>query len=70
MVKRITNPLEKRRKNARVTQTEVAKALGVTQSHYSRIENGEAEPEPYLDALADFFDCEPNEIFAGNILLR
>ena len=70
MEKRITNPLEKRRRNNRKTQAEVAKFLGITQSQYSRLENAECSPEPYLAKLAEFFNCEENELYSGNILVE
>lgn len=70
MEKRITNPLEKRRRNNRKTQAEVAKFLGITQSQYSRLENAECSPEPYLTKLGEFFNCKENELYAGNILVE
>ena len=70
MEKRISNPLEKRRRNNRKTQAEVAKFLGITQSQYSRLENAECSPEPYLAKLAEFFNCKENELYAGNILVE
>ena len=62
------NPLEKGRRNNRKTQAEVAEFLEITQSQYSRLENAECSPEPYLGKLAEFFNCKENELFAGNIL--
>ena len=70
MEKRITNPLEKHRRNRRKTQAEVAGFLGITQSQYSRLENDDCSPELYLAKLAEFFDCEENELHAGNILVE
>ena len=67
MEKRITNPLQKHRRNRRKTQAEVAEFLGITQSQYSRLENAECSPEPYLTKLAEFFDCKENELFKENI---
>ena len=70
MQKRITNPLEKHRRNKRKTQAEVAGFLGITQSQYSRLENAECSPEPYLAKLAELFGCKENELYAGNILVE
>ena len=70
MEKRITNPLEKHRRNNRKTQAEVAEFLGITQSQYSRLENAECAPEPHLAKLAEFFHCEENELYSGNILIE
>ena len=70
MEKRITNPLEKHRRNNRKTQAEVAEFLGITQSQYSRLENAECSPEPHLAKLAEFFHCEENELYSGNILIE
>ena len=62
MRKRITNPLASQRRNNRKTQVAVAEFLGITQSQYSRLENAECSPEPYLAKLAEFFNCEENEL--------
>ena len=70
MGKRITNLLEKHRRNNRKTQVAVAEFLGITQSQYSRLENAECSPEPYLAKLAEFFNCEENELYAGSILVE
>ena len=70
MEKRITSPLEKRRRNNRKTQAQVAEFLGITQSQYSRLENAECSPEPYLAKLAEFFNCEEDELYSGNILIE
>jgi transcriptional regulator with XRE-family HTH domain len=70
MKKRITNPLEKHRRNRGKTQAEVAGFLGITQSQYSRLENAECSPEPYLAKLAEFFNCEEDELYSGNILVE
>ena len=70
MEKRISHPLEKRRRNNRKTQAQVAEFLGIAQSQYSRLENAECLPEPYLAKLAEFFDCKDNELYAGNILVE
>jgi len=61
MKKRITNPLEKRRRNNRKTQAQVAEFLGITQSQYSRLENAECSPEPYLAKL--YHEKKPDHIY-------
>lgn len=43
------------------TQEEVAEALGIDQSHYSKFENGGKEPALFLfGAIADLFDVSPD----------
>ena len=68
--KKILNPLEKHRRNKRKTQAEVAEFLGITQSQYSRLENAECSPEPYLAKLAEVSHCEEGELYTGNILVE
>jgi transcriptional regulator with XRE-family HTH domain len=68
MTKRITNPLTKRRIDFGATQSQVAKFLGVNQSQYSRIENGENIADKYVNKLAEFFNCEVNELWQGQYL--
>ena len=66
--KNITNPLERRRIQFGYSQQKISKLLGITQSQYSRIEKGDSDPNKHLKKLSEIFDCEPNEIFQGEIL--
>ena len=64
----IINPLERRRFQFGYSQKEISKLLGITQSQYSRIEKGASDPNKHLKKLSEIFDCEPNEVFQGEIL--
>ena len=66
--KNIINPLEKRRFQFGYSQQDISKLLGITQSQYSRIEKGTSDPNKHLKKLSEIFDCEPNEVFQGEIL--
>ena len=66
--KKITNPLERRRFQFGYSQQDISKLLGITQSQYSRIEKGASDPNKHLKKLSEIFDCEPNEVFQGEIL--
>jgi transcriptional regulator with XRE-family HTH domain len=68
MTKRITNPLTKRRIEFGATQAQVAKFLGVNQSQYSRIENGENIADKYMEKLAEYFGCSASELWQGPYL--
>ena len=63
MEKRVTNPLEKRRRNNRKTQAEVAKFLGITQSQYSWLENASAQG--LFGQASTVFNCKENELYTG-----
>lgn len=52
-----------------LTQKHMCEKLGVTQSHYSKIESGEYDPSKYLRQLSEIFGCEPNDVFSGQILV-
>ena len=67
-VKNILNPLERRRFQFGYSQQDMSKLLGITQSQYSRIEKGTSDPNKHLKKLSEIFDCEPNEVFQGEIL--
>ena len=67
-LERIVNPLKRRRVNAGLSQKDMADRLGVTQSHYSRIESAKTEPTKYLDELGKIFGCLPEEVFVHAIL--
>ena len=64
----IINPLERRRFQFGYSQKEISKLLGITQSQYSRIEKGASDPNKHLKKFSEIFDCEPNEVFQGEIL--
>ena len=64
----IINPLERRRFQFGYNQKDIARLLGITQSQYSRIEKGASDPNRHLKKLSEIFDCEPNEVFQGEIL--
>ncbi len=66
--KNIINPLERRRIQFGYSQQDISKLLGITQSQYSRIEKGDSDPNKHLKKLSEIFDCEPNEVFQGEIL--
>ena len=68
IVKNIINPLERRRIQFGYSQQDISKLLGITQSQYSRIEKGDSDPNKHLKKLSEIFDCEPNEVFQGEIL--
>ena len=66
--KNIINPLERRRFQFGYSQQDISKLLGITQSQYSRIEKGASDPNKHLKKFSEIFDCEPNEVFQGEIL--
>ena len=66
--KHIVNPLERRRIQFGYSQQDISKLLGITQSQYSRIEKGASDPNKHLKKFSEIFDCEPNEVFQGEIL--
>ena len=63
-----TNPLKRRRQSLGYNQKQMSDRLNITQSQYSRIENGTTDPTKYLSRLSEIFDCEPEEVFQGKIL--
>ncbi len=65
---RQTNPLKKRRMEMGLTQKHMSEKLGITQSQYSNIENGETDPTKYLKPISEILGCKPNEVFSGQIL--
>ena len=67
-LKKIKNPLERRRVQFGYTQKVMSKLLGVTQSQYSRIEKGNTNPNKHINNLSKIFGCEANEVFQGEIL--
>ena len=63
-----TNPLKRRRTSKGLTQKKMSELLNITQSQYSKIENGETDPSKYLEPLSQIFGCERDEVFRGQIL--
>ena len=63
-----TNPLKRRRLSLGYSQKQMSELMEITQSQYSRIENGSSDPTKYLKKLSDILECNPDEIFKGKIL--
>ena len=63
-----TNPLKKRRTSKGLTQKKMSELLNITQSQYSKIENGETDPSKYIVSLSHILGCERDELFKGQIL--
>ena len=57
---RQANPLKKRRMEMGLTQKHISEKLGITQSQYSNIENGETDPTKYLKPIS--------KILAANLM--
>lgn len=56
--------LKKYREKANLTQLELSKMLNVTQSHYSRWENGSRIPDAkQILKLCEVLSCSPNDLF-------
>lgn len=68
IIKNISNPLERRRIQFGYSQKEISKLMGITQSQYSRIEKGTSDPNKHLKKLSEIFNCEPSEVFQGEII--
>lgn len=54
-------PLKKARLKRGLTQTEIADALGMHQSAYSRIENGDPTSAGMAEKISRFFDGKISE---------
>ena len=67
-IKNISNPLERRRIQLGYSQQDISKLMGITQSQYSRIEKGSSDPNKHLKKLSEIFNCEPSEVFQGEII--
>ncbi len=62
------NPLKRRRLSLGYNQNQMSELMEITQSQYSRIENGSSDPTKYLKKLSEILKCKPDEIFKGKIL--
>ncbi|MGB9848925.1 MAG: helix-turn-helix transcriptional regulator [Moorellaceae bacterium] len=59
--------LRNKRKEARLTQGEVAKALHISRPTYCKIENGTTDPSLALALrIAAFFNCSVEDLFSDN----
>ena len=58
--------IEAMRKKANITQSELARMLGVSQANISQWENGEALPRAdKLPALAEALNCKIDDLFSS-----
>ena len=65
IAKKIGNNLKQARKDKKMTQTDVAKLLYMTQQQYSRFENGVFELNyAQIIFLCDLFDISANDLFS------
>lgn len=56
--------LKELRIQANLTQFEVSEKMRITQSHYSRWENGNRSPNSkQILELCEVFNCSPNDLF-------
>lgn len=63
MKQAIGNVLRRYRDTRGATQTEVAKAIGISQATYSQWENGDYLPKiPQIMKLAAYFHCRPSDL--------
>ena len=58
------NNLRRLRDARKLTQADVAEALGINQAEYSRIEKGRRRVGTHLETLADILACDDSEILA------
>jgi len=57
--------LANKRRAAGLTQAEIASRVGITQQHYSLIENGQRDPAlRVVLRIAEVLDADPRELFA------
>ncbi|MBD5092334.1 MAG: helix-turn-helix transcriptional regulator [Clostridiales bacterium] len=65
VAKKIGNNLKQARKDKKMTQSDVAKLLYMTQQQYSRFENGVFELNySQIIILCDLFDISANDLFS------
>ena len=56
-------PLKRARESLGITTYDVARAVGIAQSHYSRVENGQTGASPELaEKLTEFFKGSVSEL--------
>lgn len=56
--------LKEFREKANMTQADVAAAMNISQSYYSRFELGKALPDAeQIIKLCEIFSCTPNDLF-------
>ena len=56
--------LKEFRKRANMTQTDVAEAMNISQSYYSRLEKGKTWPNAkQIIKMCNLFSCTPNDLF-------
>ena len=65
---RQNNPLKIRRMKMGLTQKQMSEKISISQSQYSKIETGDADPTKYLNKLSKILKCDPNDVFSGQIL--
>jgi len=57
--------LKEKRKDMKMSQTEVANAIGITQSAYSNYEIGKRSPKPMmLKNIAEVLNCTVDELLS------
>lgn len=62
MVVNLSNKLKMMRKQKGLTQLELAKKIGVSESYICQIENGKMISIKKLDKLAKTLRCEPKDL--------
>lgn len=71
MNSKIGQKIRRFRKQRGMSQEQVADYLNITQSTYSRIENGESRTwSEYLDKLCEVLEIEPEELFKTDKLIN
>lgn len=71
MNSKIGQKIRQFRKQRGMSQEQVADYLSITQSTYSRIENGESRTwSEYLDKLCEVLEIEPEELFKTDKLIN
>lgn len=64
MNKSIAHNIKKLREAARYKQDEIARALGITKSAYSKYESGDTEiPYEMIEKASNFFGCDMTALF-------
>ena len=61
------NNMKNKRKETKLSQTEVAEKVGITQSAYSNYEIGKRQPKPMmLKKIATVLDCTIDELIGDD----